>query len=85
MPEITLRDVTRDNWLDCVRLKVDDSQAGFVAPNAYSLAESKFETHAVPLAIYAGERMVGFAMYAVEDGTGWVGGRMVGRGPPGEG
>lgn len=83
--EVTLREVTRDNWLDCVRLKVGDSQAGFVAPNAYSLAESKFETHMVPLAIYAGERMVGFTMYAVEDGTGWLIRLMVERAHQGKG
>jgi diamine N-acetyltransferase len=72
MADVTLRDVTRENWKECVALKVADDQAAFVAPNLWSLAEAKFETQCVPQAIYDGERMVGFAMYAVEEGTGWL-------------
>jgi diamine N-acetyltransferase len=64
---ITLRDITPDNWRDCVRLKVAEDQQGFVASNVYSLAESKYEPDCVPLAVYDGETMVGFIMYAPED------------------
>jgi diamine N-acetyltransferase len=72
MVDVTLRDVTRDNWKECVALKVADGQADFVAPNLWSLVEARFETHCVPRAVYDGETMVGFAMYAVEEGTGWL-------------
>ena len=85
MAEVTLRDVTRENWKECARLKVADEQAAFVAPNLWSLAESRFETHCVPQGIYDGEEMVGFAMYGVEEGTGWLIRLMVDRTHQGRG
>ncbi len=64
MPMIVeLREITRDNWLECARLAVTDDQKHFVAPNVYSLAESKFCPEMIPLAIYDGETMVGFTMW----------------------
>ena len=65
--KVELREVTRDNWLACVRLKVAESQTRWVASNAVSLAQSKYEPECVPLAAYDGEAMVGFAMYRPED------------------
>ncbi len=65
--KVELREVTRDNWLTCVRLKVAESQMRWVASNAVSLAQSKYEPECVPLAAYDGETMVGFAMYRPED------------------
>jgi diamine N-acetyltransferase len=85
MPDVTLREVTRDNWKQCVRLQVDESQAGFVAPNAFSLAESKFEPTCVPLAVYAGDEMVGFAMYDLQNGEGCLVRLMVDRAHQGKG
>lgn len=64
-----LRDVTKENWQECVRLTLAPEQEPFVSPNAYSLAESKFMSTFVPQAIYArdeasgAETMVGFVMY----------------------
>ena len=49
---VTLQPITRDNWLQCVRLNVAPEQKHFVASNAVSLAA------------YDGDTMVGFAMYA---------------------
>jgi diamine N-acetyltransferase len=64
MPKkVRLRDVTADNWEEVVDLKVSKDQKGFVASNAYSIAESKFDPHVKPRAIYAGKRAVGFLMY----------------------
>ncbi len=65
---IMLRDVTRDNFQACVRLKLAPEQEHFVASNAYSLAESKFMPTYIPQAIYhrsddGTETMVGFVMY----------------------
>lgn len=75
--KIEIRPVTRDNWRECVRLEVAQDQKGFVAPNVVSLAESKFEPHYEPRAIYADDRMVGFAMYCPDeeegdDGLYWI-------------
>src|SRR5436853_5515397 len=64
---VSLREITRDNWLECVRLKVADDQQKFVASNAVSLAQSKYEPECVPLAAYDGDKIVGFVMYRPED------------------
>lgn len=64
---ITLRDITADNWRDCARLTVAEHQRHFVASNAWSLAQSKYEPELVPLGIYDDETIVGFLMYCPED------------------
>ncbi|MBZ0276257.1 MAG: GNAT family N-acetyltransferase [Anaerolineae bacterium] len=64
---ITLRDITRDNWRACTKLKVADGQERFVATNAYSLAQARYEPECLPLAIYDDETMVGFLMYREAD------------------
>ena len=60
---VTLREITSDNFRECVHLKVRDDQP-FVASNVYSIAQSKVEPEFIPMAIYADDRMVGFMMYA---------------------
>ncbi len=64
---VTLHEITRDNWRECVKLKVESSQTQFVASNAFSLAQSKYEPECVPLAVYDDEQLVGFVMYKPED------------------
>lgn len=64
---ISLRPITRENWRECVQLKVRDDQTLFVASNAFSLAQAKYEPECVPLAVYDAEQMVGFVMYRPED------------------
>ena len=59
---ISLRSITRDNYLECMRLKVAPEQEGFVASNAFSLANAAYVPGCTPLAIYADETMVGFIM-----------------------
>jgi diamine N-acetyltransferase len=63
MADVTLKDVTADNWEDVADLEVTDEQDDFLDDNAYSIAESKFNPYARPRAIYAGKRLVGFLMY----------------------
>lgn len=60
---ITLQPVTAENWRESVRLQVSDEQKRYVAPNVYSIAESRFEPSCVLLTIYADDVMVGFFMY----------------------
>lgn len=60
---ISLRDVNAENWEEVIELEVTDEQEDYLASNLYSLAESKYNPYAVPMAIYAGKRMVGFLMY----------------------
>jgi diamine N-acetyltransferase len=64
---VTLRDITRDNWRECARMRVAPTQVHFVGANLYSLAQSKYEPECVPLAVYDDEQMVGFVMYKPED------------------
>ena len=63
MAQITLEEVTGENWRACVQLKVRADQENFVASNVFSLAQSKYEPGLVPLAVYDGETMIGFVMY----------------------
>jgi diamine N-acetyltransferase len=64
---VQLRPVTRDNFEECCDLEVSENQQDFVSPNVFSLAESKFYPEFIPLAIYAGDMMVGFLMYGRDD------------------
>jgi diamine N-acetyltransferase len=60
---ITLRELTRDTWEDCVDLEVAEHQSNFVSSNLVSLAEAQFYPGTVCRAVYADEAMVGFVMY----------------------
>ena len=59
---VTLREITRDNLLDIIRLEVREDQRGFVASNAVSLAQALVHTEAWYRGIYAGDMPVGFVM-----------------------
>jgi pimeloyl-ACP methyl ester carboxylesterase/GNAT superfamily N-acetyltransferase len=65
-PRVELRELTAENWLECVELQLTDDQQGLLDSNAVSIAESRFHPWMLPLAIYAGETMVGFVMYSDE-------------------
>lgn len=74
---ITLNEITKENYLQSIKLKVNPEQEGFVAPNVYSIAQSKFYSSWKPTAIYSGSDMVGFLMYGEDDvnegdGTIWI-------------
>jgi diamine N-acetyltransferase len=64
---IEFREITRDNWRDCVQLKVAEPQRRFVASNVFSLAEAAYEPGCVPLGVYDGDTLVGFVMYQSQD------------------
>jgi diamine N-acetyltransferase len=66
---ISLRPLTADNWIECIGLQVTGEQEAqdFVAPNLYSIAETRFEPTWTPFVVYAGEVMVGFVMYDTSD------------------
>ena len=71
---VELREITMDNFQECIGLTVAEDQRGFVASNMYSLAEAKADGVSVPLAIYSFDVMVGFIMYwfDAESGTGYI-------------
>lgn len=60
---LDLREVTSENFRECVNLKVADSQKTFVASNVMSIAQSKVSPYLIPLAVYNGDEMVGFTLH----------------------
>jgi diamine N-acetyltransferase len=81
MTEIVLREITRENFRECVSLTLEPWQQKLVAPNFESLAEAKVDPTLVPLAIYdraalgaplSDHRMVGFTMYGAVEAVGFV-------------
>jgi diamine N-acetyltransferase len=61
--EVTLREITKENWRDIVRLKVAPHQEQFVTSNATSIAEAHFNPEIAWFrAIYALDVPVGFLM-----------------------
>ena len=75
MNQIRIADITRDNWFEATRLRVrEDQTAVYPCPVVYWIAESKFETHYRPKAIYCGDVMIGFLVYGLDpdDGRYWL-------------
>ena len=76
MPEITIREVTRDNWQAALRLTVHPAQQRFIADYtpiaAIALAKAYIRPGGltwIPYAFYAGATMIGFAELAYEPGS----------------
>lgn len=71
---VTLRPITRDNLWAVVDLKPHPGQEAFVEANVASIANAYVEPTFVPLGIYAGDELVGFAMHGQHPDTGawWV-------------
>jgi diamine N-acetyltransferase len=67
---VSLREITPENFKECVNLKVADAQKSFVAPNVMSIAQSKIYPTMNIRAVYAGDEMVGFAMYGLDTDDG---------------
>lgn len=65
-PDVELRAVTKDNWRKCVVMQLSEAQRDYVAPNGYSLVQAAYEPNCYPFAIYMGDEVVGFAMYAYD-------------------
>ena len=59
---VSLREITSETVRSVTQLSVAESQRGFVAPNALSLAQALFAPEAWYRAIYCGEELVGFVM-----------------------
>lgn len=61
--EVTLREITKANWRDVIRLKVAPAQEQFVTANVTSIAEAHFSPEVAWFrAIYASDLPVGFLM-----------------------
>ncbi len=64
--DLTLCPVDASNWYAVVSLCVDESQRGFVAANAFSLAQAAYTPDAYPLAVCADGEPVGFILYGYD-------------------
>ncbi|MCA9878509.1 MAG: GNAT family N-acetyltransferase [Thermomicrobiales bacterium] len=85
---VGLRPLTRDNiWQVVEDLTLHPGQEAFVAPNIDSIANAAVEPTFVPLAIYANDALVGFAMYGQHPRTSawWVIRLMIDREHQGKG
>ena len=69
MPNVELREITRDTVRSVIAVEVADDQQHLVAPTAVSIAQAYFEPRAWFRAIYAGEEPVGFVMLFDDDET----------------
>ncbi|MBC7960142.1 MAG: GNAT family N-acetyltransferase [Vallitaleaceae bacterium] len=71
---ILFKEVTKENFWDCIGLSVAKEQVDFVTSNAVSIAQSKIQPECMPLAVYDDDMMVGFIMYCIdeEDGEFWI-------------
>lgn len=64
---ILLREITPENFKECVELKVADDQKTFVATNVYSIAQSKIYPTHLPFAVYKDDdEMVGFVLFGFD-------------------
>jgi diamine N-acetyltransferase len=78
-PVVELRPVTAEDWRDCAALEVADEQRDFVNPVTRYLCLCHYGGVWQPFAVYDGDEVVGFAMWAVDpaDRSGWIGGLIV--------
>ncbi len=77
--QVKLRPVNRNNWREVANLKVTESQREFVAEPAYYLALCCYGELWESLAVYFGEQVIGFLMWALdsEDESCWLGGILI--------
>jgi len=94
MADVHLRPISLTNYKECLALHVDPTQTGFVASNAKSLVEAKVNPTLTPLAIYdVAARghdcppvpMLGFAMYEIAAGVGYIMRLIIDRAHQGQG
>ena len=64
---LRLVEIDRYNYLPVLDLRVSLEQESLVASNQYSLAQAYAQPECVPLALYAENKPVGFAMYALDE------------------
>lgn len=71
---IRLVEIDRYNYMSVLDLSVSEEQKSFVATNQYSLAQAYVQPECIPLALYAENKPVGFAMYCldVDDHQYWI-------------
>lgn len=64
---VLLKEITKDNFWECIELTVAQQQVDFVTSNAVSIGQSKVQPECIPLAVYDNDIMVGFIMYCIDE------------------
>ncbi|MEF3354097.1 GNAT family N-acetyltransferase [Paenibacillus sp. GYB006] len=68
------REITWDNYIECIELQVTEEQKRFISSNQHALAEayiaSKEGQVIITFAVYKDEKMVGFISMYYDDGDG---------------
>ena len=84
---VEFKDIDRINFRAVIDLAVGAGQEPFVAPNVISIAQCHVHSHLIPKAIYAGESLVGFALYGRDPETRayWIMRFMIDAGSQGKG
>ncbi|MCE7793787.1 GNAT family N-acetyltransferase [Salipaludibacillus sp. CUR1] len=62
MAQISIQELTVKNMYKCLELKLAEDQVDRIAPNVYSIAESKVNPNFTPCAIHLDEEVIGFVM-----------------------
>jgi diamine N-acetyltransferase len=72
--ELTLKPITKENWKGAIELTLKEGQKHFMASNLYSIAEVQFLDQFYAAGIYDGDRMIGFAMFGIDedDNNYWI-------------
>lgn len=63
---ISISELTEANFYKCIDLKLADDQVERIAPNVYSIAESKVNLNFTPYAIRLDEDVIGFVMTDID-------------------
>ncbi|WP_028885465.1 GNAT family N-acetyltransferase [Teredinibacter turnerae] len=61
--QISLRDITKDNWVDMIDLEITKEQEKYVALPSEAIAASKFHEHYINRGIYLGDKPIGYIQY----------------------
>lgn len=64
---IIFKEITCDNWKECIKLKMNEEDKNFICTNVYSIAEAQFYPKAISKAIYDGEQMVGYTLFGEDE------------------
>jgi diamine N-acetyltransferase len=64
---VTLKQITKENWEECIDLTVGVEQKKFIASNLYSIAQVQFLTNFEAFAIYHNDTMVGFTLFGLDE------------------
>jgi len=61
--DVTLQDITEDNFEDFMNMELPEHQRDLLASNAFSIAQSRFYPDYIPRAIYCDGAPAGFLLY----------------------